>query len=110
MKPQEDTEADRFDDYALEQLAKKGAPYTELVAAINEARNACANAGLNCNYDDEGNPYFTQFQTAKTARHTREDTSATLLLQAIVIARLDRNKKYMWAIIALLLYIASQVG
>jgi hypothetical protein len=98
LKPQESIDADRFDDQMLSELA------------IKEARKSCGSAGLNCNYDDEGNPFFTQFQTSKTARHTREDTSATLLLQAVILERLDRNRKYMWIIIALLLYIASQVG
>lgn len=110
MKHEDDIEADRLDEYVLDQLAKKGAPYGDVVAAIKEARRACESAGLNCNYDEEGTPYFTQFQTAKAVRHTREDASATLLLQSIILARLNRNRKYTWAIIVLLLYIASQVG
>jgi hypothetical protein len=110
LKPEQDIEADRFDEYALDQLAKKGAPYNDVVGAIKEARRACESAGLNCHYDEEGAPYFTEFQTAKAVRHTREDVSATLLLQGIILARLNRNRKYNWLIIALLLYIASQVG
>lgn len=110
MRPQEDIEADRFDNYALAELAKKGAPYTEVVAAIQQARKACESSGLNCDFDEEGAPFFTQFQTAKGVRHTREDAAASLLLQASILARLDRNKRYMWVIIALLIYIASQLG
>lgn len=110
MKPQENIEADRFDDHMLGELAKKSRAYADVAAAIKEARKSCDSAGLNCKYDDQGFPFFTRFQTSKTARHTREDTSATLLLQAVILERLDRNRKYMWVIIALLLYIASQVG
>jgi len=110
LKPQERIEADRFDDQILGELAKKSGAYADVVAAIKEARKSCGSAGLNCDYDDKGNPFFTQFQTSKTVRHTREDTSATLLLQAVILERLDRNRKYMWVIIALLLYVASQVG
>ncbi|MBD8630770.1 hypothetical protein IFT74_05235 [Oxalobacteraceae sp. CFBP 8755] len=110
MKSQEHIDADQFDDRMLGELAKKSQAYADVAAAIKDARKSCESAGLNCDYDDKGAPFFTQFQTSKTARHTREDTSATLLLQAVILDRLDRNKKYMWAIIALLLYIASQVG
>lgn len=110
MKSQDNIEADRFDDHMLNELAKKSGAYADVVAAIREARKSCESAGLNCDYDDRGIAFFTQFQTSKTARHTREDTSATLLLQAVILERLDRNRKYMWAIIILLVYVASQVG
>jgi hypothetical protein len=89
-------------------LTKKSKSTATLVAAIKEARKACADAGLDATYADDGEPEFTAFQTAKAVRHAREDVAATLMLQVAVLHRLDRNRNYIWVIIALLLYIAVQ--
>lgn len=108
MRPQEDIDAAAADDRALDQLEKKGKALSDWAAAVRQARSVCEVAGLNAEFTEQGEAEFTTFQTAKAVRHTREDASATLMLQIAVLRRLDRNRNYMWVIIALLLYIASQ--
>ncbi|WP_371763357.1 hypothetical protein [Massilia sp.] len=108
MRPQEDIDAAAADDRMLDQLEKKGKFFSDWVAAVKQARTVCEDAGLNAEFNEEGEAEFTTFQTAKAVRHTREDVSATLMLQVALLRRLDRNRNYMWVIIALLLYIAAQ--
>jgi hypothetical protein len=110
MRPQTDIDAAAYDDRMLEELAKKSRAARELVESIKAARKTCRDAELDADFDESGKPFFTRFQTAKAVRHTREDVSASLLLQVIVSSKLDRNKNFMWAIIALLLYIASRLN
>jgi len=109
MRSQAEIEAERFEEASLNELSKKSKSTSALVAAIKEARKACADAGLDATYNDDGEPNFTTFQTAKAVRHTREDVAATLMLQVAVLHRLDRNRNFMWVIIALLIYIAVQL-
>lgn len=109
MRPADDIEQAEHDERRLDELAKRGRPFAEMVAAIRAAREGCEEAGLNSTWDSSGNPVFTKFQTSKAVRHTREDVSATLTLQIFLLKRLDRNRNYMWVIIALLLYIAFQL-
>jgi hypothetical protein len=110
MRPQEDIEAGEREDRMLDKLAKKGASGFDFAVAVKTARQACKDAGLDAEFDERGNAEFTAFQTAKTVRYTREDASATLMLQLLLMKRLDRNRNFMWAIIALLLIIVSKLG
>jgi hypothetical protein len=108
MRPQDDIDAEKNDERMLDQLAKKGRAASDFVAAVRTARTVCAEAGLDATFDDHGRPVFTAEQTAKAIRHAREDVSASLAMQLLIMRRLDRNRNFMWAIIALLLYIAGQ--
>jgi len=108
LRPQEDIDAARYDDEMLAQFEKKGQAFSDFVAAVRTARQTCDDAGLNATFDENGAAVFTPLQTAKAVRHAREDVSATLMLQIQIMRRLDRNRNYMWAIIVLLVYIASQ--
>lgn len=95
-------------DPTLNEINKKGKAGQHFALAVAVARQACLEAGLDGQVDDSGRPHFTHEQTAIAARHAREDAAAALTLQLAIMARLDRNRNYMWVIIALLLYIAFQ--
>lgn len=108
MRPQDDIDAAEANDRTLDHLEKKGRAGADFVLAIRTARQVTEQAGLNAISDENGRAHFTVEQTAKAVRHTREDAAASLMLQLFVMRRLDRNRNYMWVIITLLLYIASQ--
>lgn len=110
MRPQEDIDAAKIDEHQLNQIAMKGGAALEFAAAIRSARQACAEAGLDLTFDEHGRASLSEFQVHKTLRHTREDVAASLMLQHSIMRRLDRNRNYMFAIILLMLYIATQVG
>lgn len=109
MRPEEDIAAERYEDRRLDEMASKGKAAEHFVEAIRAARRARAQAGLDCHFDGEGNAVFTPEQAYKAACHGREDSAASLLLQFRLMQRLDRNRNFMLAIIALLLYIAVKV-
>lgn len=110
MRPQEDIDAEIFDDAQLDLLAKKSMAAADTVAAIRAARRSCAEAGLDLTFDEHGVASLTTFQQHRIARHSKEDVSATLILQTLIMARLDHQRKYLWIIIVLLGYIAVRVS
>lgn len=109
MRPQEDIEAGIADDRELDQLAKKGRAASDFAHAIRTARQARASAGLDMTFDEHGIASLTDFQMHRSITHTREDTAATLMLQMMIMRRLDRNRNFMIAIIALLIYIGANI-
>lgn len=109
MRPQDDIDAAEGNDRILDQMEKKDRAGADFVLAIRTAREVAQQAGLDALLDEGGQAYFTVEQTAKTVRHTREDAAASLMLQLFIMRRLDRNRNYMWVIIALLVYIVSQI-
>lgn len=100
--------AEQHDDAILSAIATKGGAGKDFVSAIEAARKACEEAELDWVPDENGKPKYTLGQAFKATRYTREDTSASLMLQFHILRRLDRNRNYMWTIIVLLIYIASQ--
>lgn len=71
------------------------------------AKTSVITDGLDPAYIDFEWKYSPE-QGAKAACLAREDIAAIVGIQYGVLKRLDRNRNYMWVIIALLLYIASQ--
>lgn len=110
MRPQADIDAGISDDGELDRIAKQGRAASDFAHAIRTARKARAEAGLDMTFDKQGIAGLTDFQMHQSITHTREDTAATLMLQMLILRRLDRNRNLMIGLILLLLYIASQVG
>lgn len=102
MRPQEDIDAEEFDQRNLDQLGKRGAAEADFVTAVRAARQARTEAGLDCYFDSNGLGRFTTEQGLKAACHTREDAAATLMLQVFIMKRLDKNSKYLKVAIILL--------
>lgn len=109
MNPDFDVDRAVKSDPTLSAYSRKGKAGEHFALAIATARQVCEDAGLNGHVDDDGRLHFTPEQMAVAARHTREDVAATLTLQLAVLARLDRNRNYMVVIIAMLIFIASQL-
>lgn len=106
VRPQEDIDAGEFEDRQLTDLAKRNRANADFVSAIRLARKARTDAGLDCDYDDDGGAKFTTQQGLKAACYAREDASATLILQRNQLERLDRLHtlaKWIIALLAILL-------
>jgi len=94
-----------FDE--MDQISKKSAADRTFFQAAKTARLQVNADGLLPDWiDDEWT--HTAEQGAKAACLTREDMIAVANVQYALLKRLDRNRNYMWVIIALLLYIALQ--
>lgn len=52
---------------------------------------------------------YSAEQAIKAACVAREDIAHAAIVNRLILKRLDRNRNYMWAIIALLIYIASEL-
>jgi hypothetical protein len=102
-RPQADIEAAEFEDNQMTALAKRSRAGAEFVTAIRLARTARTDAGLDCDYDDNGGAKFTVQQGLKAACHAREDAAASLIIQLSVLQRLDRLNTFAKWIIALLI-------
>ena len=99
MRTEADIEAERWENNQFAEMKKKGGPYADLVDAIQMARRARTEAGLDCHYTDDGEGRFTVQQGLKAACHAREDVAATLMLQVKILERLDRQRKLtLWAL------------
>jgi hypothetical protein len=99
MRPQEDIDAEIADEQSLVQLATRGEAEADFVTAVRAARRARTEAGLDCYFDEKGVGRFTAEQGLKAACHAREDVAAALMLQVLIMKRLDRNYKLIkWSI------------
>jgi hypothetical protein len=110
MRPQDDIDAAEANDRQLEQLAKRGKAESDFVLAVRTARQTCEEAGLDLTFDDFGHANLSEFQVHKAIRYTKEDASAALILQVVILKRLDRNQKYSLVIIALLVSILFRIS
>lgn len=91
----------------MDKAAKTSAADRTFFEAAKRAKLSVNDDGLTPSWID-GEWVHTAEQGAKAACLTREDVVAVMNIQYGVLKRLDRNRNYMWAIIALLVYIASQ--
>ncbi len=105
-RPQADIDAGEFEDRQLTDLSKRSRANADFVSAIRMARRARTDAGLDCDYDDDGGAKFTIQQGLKAACYAREDAAATLILQRNQLERLDRlNTFAKWIIVLLAILI-----
>jgi hypothetical protein len=109
MRPQADIDAGNADDRELDRIAKQGGAAFDFAHAIRTARKARADAGLDMTFDEQGIASFTDLQLHRSITHTREDTAATLMLQMMIMRRLDRNRNFMIGIVVLLLIVLAQI-
>jgi hypothetical protein len=96
----------RFYEEMAKQMRKSAADRTFFEAA-RLARTSISVDGLEPAWVDYEWVHSPE-QGAKAACLSREDVVAIANVQYAVLKRLDRNRNYMWMIIALLLYIAVQ--
>lgn len=104
---------DESEAYAAKQrkeTKKKSAADWSFTEACEFARNTIKSDGL----DGEIRPYYeiryTVAQGLKAAVHGREDGIAALVLQRAILVRLDSIKSMLWAIAALLAFIAYKLA
>lgn len=88
--------------------AKSSAAERDFYQAAKHARMTMQSDGLEPLWIDD-KWVRTDEQTAKAAAYTREGMVAVANLQLTILKRLDRNRGYMWVVIALLGYIAYQI-
>lgn len=103
-------QAQEFNDKTLAKLKKKSAAFYDFVDAIEAAKRNAESDRIVGHFDEYGDRVHYPRQAIRAACDGREDTAAVLMIQIKLLQRLDRNRNFMWAIIGLLLYIASQVG
>ncbi len=99
MRPKEDIDAELAEKRSMDQLAMRGSAEADFVTAVRAARLARTEAGLDCYFDEKGIGRFTTEQGLKAACHAREDAAASLMLQVLIMKRLDRNHLLLkWAL------------
>jgi hypothetical protein len=108
-RPQEDIDAEAFENNQLNSLAAKGAANAAWVEAIRSARRARTEAGLDCHFAPDGSAIFEADQGIKASCYTREDAAATLILQREILLRLDQLRKMGWWAIGILAVTALKV-
>jgi hypothetical protein len=106
---QADIDAEAREERQFVDMAKKGGAAAELVAAVRMARRARTDAGLDCDYTEDGDAKYTIQQGLKAATHGREDIAATLILQVKIIERLDRQRKLSWWTLGILVIVALKL-
>jgi hypothetical protein len=96
-------------DY-LDGLGKAGAAEFVYYRHLKDARWQVEGEKLLPVRTEYGELHYEVQQGLRAAALAHEASFATRNLQLVLIKRLDRNRNYMIAIIAILIYIASQIG
>lgn len=92
----------------LDEAGKASAADRDFFQAAKEARLSVLDEGLWPSGSSTAAEYSAE-QAAKAACVAREDIAHAAIVNRLILKRLDRNRNYMWAIIVLLFYIASQL-
>jgi len=103
-------QAEEFNRQNMAKMKKKSAAFFDFVEAVEMAKGNAESDGIVGHFNEYGERLHYPRQAIRAACDGREDTAAVLMIQLKLLQRLDRNRNYMWMIIALLVYIASQVG
>lgn len=103
---------DESEAYAAKQRGetkKKSAADRSFTEACEFAKGAIKSDGLNGEIRPYSEIRYTVAQGLKATVHGREDGIAALVLQRTILVRLDSIKSMLWAIAALLTFIAYKV-
>lgn len=94
----------------LEDLGKASSADHDYHRELRNARWQIENEKMLPERTEFGDLQYGVQQGLRSAALAHEEAFAARNLQLVLIKRLDRNRNYMFAIIVLLLYVASRVG
>jgi hypothetical protein len=105
-----DKDSSKYHAEYLDGLGKAGAAEFTYYSHLKDARWQVEGEKLLPVRTEYGELHYEIQQGLRAAALAHEESFATRNLQLAVIKRLDRNRNYMIAILAALIYIASQLG
>lgn len=107
---QQDDADRRLFDKDTEKAMGRSAIDRDLFAALRTARASIWQSDLMPCRNADGDLVYRIGQGLKAACYAREDAQATFLVQRAVLARLDRNYRMQWWLLAVLAYIAYRLS
>ena len=105
-----DGESARLYEKEMEDAKKSSSADRAFFTAAQSARRSAIQNDILPARTQDGDFEYTLQQGLRAACHAREDVTATLILQRDLLRRLDRNRNLLWAVVALLLYVAYRLS
>lgn len=105
-----DEENERIFEKKMDETKKASAAAKDILNACQIARRSAKENGILPVRNEDGEFRWTIQQGLKAACHAREDVAATLLIQAAILRRLDRNRNLLWVGIIILGYVAYRLS
>ena len=105
-----DEDNQRAFEKQMQEAQKGSAANKDFFGAALTARRSARENEILPHRDESGEYRYTVQQGLKAACHAREDITATLMIQLVILKRLDYLRSLHWVCIALLAYIAYTVS